>query len=813
MSKNQFILLTISWCIINFQTAFSQQVKGSITGIEDLSSTIVRLNTTRDSTLVKATFADSLGQFELDALKPGSYFISIESSEALPFSSDSFQIDDASTRISLPVFQLTKRNTAIDEVAIVATKPFIERKIDRVVVNPDAMIGNAGTTALDILEKAPGVMVDVDGNISLKGKPGVQIYIDNKPTYLPQAELAGYLRSLPSSSVGTIEIMTNPPARYEAAGNAGIINIQMKRLKEKGFNGGINLSYGQGRHSRTNNSFNLNYRVNKINLFTSIGISQNNSFQDLTINRYYFTPSGQASSSFLQHSDITRKHGGNSAKIGLDWYASKKSTLGFVLTGFYNPSTEENVNNAQILDGNDVLIRRVNANSLSDNKWINGGANINYSLKIDSLGKELSFNADYIHYTSDHIQTLRNQTDSVDGSFVSALNLYSTLPATIAIQTAKADYVHSLKNNNRFDAGLKTAFVQTNNTASFFDVVNDVNIPNYTFSNEFRYRENTNAAYINYSQDWNRFSLQLGLRFESIVMKGNQLGNPMVQDSSFTRTYNSLFPTAFLLYSLDTAKFHQLIFSFGRRIDYPNYEDLNPFTYPMDAYTYYAGNPYIKPTFSYNFELTYSFKNKISITADYSYVNNLIQETNEQVNNIYYSRPGNFGQQQVAGISISGEQKLAKWLNMNFYSECKNIAFNTSIYGQPLKEQRWYWYIGPTFQFFIHPKLTAELAGSYQTRILVGQFLTIPVGSIRAGLAYKILKEKGSLKLNLSDILYTNQPGGDIRNIANSKANWLSKLDTRVVTLSFSYRFNKGKSMNARQSGAADSEKKRVNTN
>jgi hypothetical protein len=203
----------------------------------------------------------------------------------------------------------------------------------------------------------------------------------------------------------------------------------------------------------------------------------------------------------------------------------------------------------------------------------------------------------------------------------------------------------------------------------------------------------------------------------------------------------------------------------------------------------------------------------LSITADYSYVNNLIQETNEQVNNIYYSRPGNFGQQQVAGISISGEQKLAKWLNMNFYSECKNIAFNTSIYGQPLKEQRWYWYIGPTFQFFIHPKLTAELAGSYQTRILVGQFLTIPVGSIRAGLAYKILKEKGSLKLNLSDILYTNQPGGDIRNIANSKANWLSKLDTRVVTLSFSYRFNKGKSMNARQSGAADSEKKRVNTN
>jgi iron complex outermembrane recepter protein len=359
--------------------------------------------------------------------------------------------------------------------------------------------------------------------------------------------------------------------------------------------------------------------------------------------------------------------------------------------------------------------------------------------------------------------------------------------------------------------GVKTAFVSTDNTADFYDMVNGTPTPNYTFSNRFIYKENNNAAYANYAHEWNKFALQLGLRFESIRMHGNQLGNPLVSDSSFTRMYNSLFPTAYFSYTPDSLKNHQIGLSFGRRIDYPNYQDMNPFTYPMDAYTYYGGNPFLKPTFSYNFELTYSYKNAISVTLDYSIVHNLINETNEQVNNIYYSRPGNYGQQTAYGISVSGELNLTKWWNVQYYSELKNIGYNTSIYNQPLVENRWYWYVGPAFKFTITPKLSAELAGSYHTRILSGQFLIIPVGQVRVGLAYKILKEKGSIKFNLSDAFYTAQPGGDIRNIANSKANWVSKMDSRVATFSFSYRFSKGKALNERQSGASDEEKQRVN--
>ncbi|MNJ84788.1 hypothetical protein D3C87_22480 [compost metagenome] len=806
-------ILLLSFFVIQFASAQHSTVAGKISGIDPQLPPIVRLCNASDSSLVKGAISDSTGKFEFEGLKNGVFILIIAQTGYKQFVSQAIEITADSSFIQLPDISLIVSETELEDVVITNQKPFIERKIDRVIVNPDALVGGTGTTALDLLEKAPGITVDFNGNISLKGKSGVQVFIDNRPTYMSQEDLASYLRSLPSNSVASIEIMTNPPARYDASGNAGIINIILKKLKEKGFNGGITLSYGQGRYLRTNNSFSLNYRVNKINLFTTLGWSQNNSFQDLTINRYYYTPSNQFSSAFLQHSYIKRQHGGKTGKIGMDWYVSKKSTIGVVFSGFHNPSMTTQTNQADILAADNSVAALVSAHSTSDNLWYNGSANINYSLKIDSLGKELTVNADYIRYKSEHSQTLDNKTRALDGTLMNSLDLSSSLPADIDIKTAKIDYVNPFKKNNRLEFGVKTAFVSTDNTADFYDVVNGSQIPNYTFSNRFLYKENNNAAYANYAQEWGKFALQIGLRFESIQMQGEQLGNPLVADSSFTRMYNSLFPTAYFSYNPDSLKQHQIGLSFGRRIDYPNYQDMNPFTYPMDAYTYYAGNPFLKPTFSYNFELTYSYKNVFSTTIDYSLVHNLINETNEQVNNIYYSRPGNYGNQTAYGISVSGEFNIFKWWSVQYYSELKNIGYNTSIYNQPLKENRWYWYVGPAFKFIITPKFSAELAGSYQTRILSGQFLTIPVGQLRAGFAYKILKEKGSVKLNISDMLYTYQPGGDIRNIANSKANWKSRLDTRVLTLSFSYRFSKGKALNARQSGASDSEKQRVNAN
>ncbi len=786
------------------------QIKGKIAHIEEHSFPVIHLMAAADSGMVKATVCEIDGSFTFDRLNKGLYFISVREMGYQPYNSNVISLPDSAVEFNLPDIFLTRTSQEIKEVQVRSIRPFVQRKIDRIIVDPSALISNSGSTVLDVLQKAPGVMVDNNDNISMKGKPGVMVFIDDKPTYLASSDLANYLRSLPSDAVESVELISNPPARYDAAGNAGIINIRLKKNATKGINGGINLSYGQGKYARTNNSLNINYRINKFNFFANIGLNQNNSYQDLTINRYYYNTEGAYKSGFKQNSYIKRNMGGANARVGMDYYMSDRSVAGITLAGFYNPQKSTITNYADIQNAYDQTEMLIQSLSPSDRRWKNGAVNANYSLKLDNKGREITANADYITYNSKQGQSLENRSYSPAGQFLEKSLLRSSLPSDIVILSAKVDYSHPIAGIGKIDAGAKFSNVKTNNDAQFFDVVNGISTPNNEFSNKFRYKENIGAGYVNYSKEWKKFSLQLGLRLEHTQAEGHQLGNTQAKDSSFHFQYTSLFPTLFLLYKADSALNHQFGFAFGRRIERPDYQDLNPFTYPMDRYTFYAGNPFLQPTFSYNLELSYTYKNAITTTFEYGIAHNLIQETNEQRGTIYYSRPGNFGRQQMYGFSLNGSLPIVRWWTLQLYAECKNVSLNTTIYGQPLVEARWFGHIGPVNQFLISEKWSAEIGGFYQTAVLSGQFLTIPVWQAHAGLAYRMWKGQGTIKLNLSDIFYTNQPGGDIRNIAQSKANWLSYLDTRVATLSFSYRFNKGKGLQARQTGASDTEKGRV---
>jgi hypothetical protein len=370
--------------------------------------------------------------------------------------------------------------------------------------------------------------------------------------------------------------------------------------------------------------------------------------------------------------------------------------------------------------------------------------------------------------------------------------------------------MNPLKNGGRFEFGVKSSLVNTNNVANFYDEINGQQKPNYDFSNNFTYRENINAAYVNYNFNHKKFSFQTGLRFENTNIQGTQLGNPVRKDSSFTRTYNNLFPTIFILYRLDSSGVHQLGLSVGRRINRPDYQSMNPFTYPLDRFTLYSGNPFLQPTFSQSAELSHTFKGRFTTAFEFAYVADVISETIQQEDGIFYSRPGNLGQQYAYSLSFNGAFNPAKWWVLQLYTEITMNDFRSNIYGQQLNNKGTYWFLGPTNQFTINKKWSAELSGTYTTSVVTGQFITIPVWTMRMGLSKKILKEMGSLKFTLNDIFYSNQPGGDILAVANSSAKWKSFLDTRVATISFSYRFNKGKSLNARNTGGSDAEKGRV---
>ncbi len=809
----RFFLFTSLFLLLALGAAHAQThtLQGLITDPDrkPIEGAVVAVVKAADSTFVKAALTDASGQFLVVNLPTGSFRVSVNYLGYQPYLSAPFGFEAGLSTHTLPDIRLVPAEKTLGEVQVTARKAFVEQRIDRVTVNPDALISNAGTTSLDVLEKSPGVQVDANGNISLRGRSGVVVFVDDKPTYLSAADLANYLRSLPAGSVEAIDIMTNPPARYDAAGNAGVINIRLKKTKARGFNGGLNLSYGQGRYHRSNNSANLNYRTGNLNFFGNASLNTVNMYQDLTIWREYFLPNGNLESRFTQNSYIRRRLNGATLKAGFDWLITPKSTFGVVLSGFRNPTLATITNSARVSDATDKLTARVEALSRADKVLRNGSVNLNFTHSFDSTGRELTTNVDYLTYRSDLSQSLANRVFATGQTNENTL-LDSSLPTSIDILTAKLDYVHPLAKGSKLAGGAKLSRIQTGNRASFFDVIDGQPRPNYTFSNAFNYAERIQAGYLNYNVERGRLSVQTGLRFENTAIEGHQLGNPEVKDSSFTRQYNNLFPTVYATYRLDSAGKHQLGLSFSRRIDRPDYQAMNPFTYPLDRFTLYGGNPFLRPTFSGNLEISHTWNSTITTTLRYSRVKDVITETIEQRSPVFYSRPGNIGQQISYGVAINGSYQPAKWWTIQFYTEVMHNRFRAQLGTQLLDNAGTYWHVAPTNQFRLSATWNAELGGMYQTRAYFGQFVVIPVGQVRVAVSMKVLKNKGTAKLALSDVLYTNQVGGTIKGLANSTARWYSYLDSRVVTVSFSYRFSNGQTLKQRQTGGSDTEQQRV---
>lgn len=350
----------------------------------------------------------------------------------------------------------------------------------------------------------------------------------------------------------------------------------------------------------------------------------------------------------------------------------------------------------------------------------------------------------------------------------------------------------------------------TDNIADYSTTVNAITFPDYDKSNHFIYKENINAAYLNLNREGKRLSVQAGLRIENTISNGNQLGNVMKPDSTFRRDYTDLFPTLYLLYKLDSAATHQVGLNYGRRIDRPYYQDLNPFLSPLDKFTYYEGNPFLKPSYTNSLELSHTYKSKYTTTLSYSNSKDDVGETIEIVNGIYYSRPANIGRKIVKSISFNGNFDATGWLNINLYTEVTNIKTNSDFYTGRLNSSGTYVYVGPNARLTMGGGWEGELSGNYRSRLVSAQFVLESIWQANVA-AQKKLFPKTTLKLSVNDLFYTKINKGIINNLANTEANWINRGDSRNVVLSLSYRFGKAFSGQQKHEGSgADAEKNRV---
>lgn len=721
-----------------------------------------------------------------------------------PLPSPEVQVTDTS---GVKTFQTSE----MEEVKVVSKKQPFERKADKMIVNVDAMISNNGASALEVMEKTPGITIDKDGNISMAGKSGVLVLIDGKQTYMSHPDLVNYLKSLPSSTLDKLEVMTNPSAKYDASGNAGIINIITKKQKIKGFNGSLSTSVGATRYFHTNNALLLNYRKDKWNVFSTMSANYRKRYDELSLKRFFLDDNGDAEAVFSQLAANTRQSSNYNVKLGADFYAAPKTTFGVIFSGYYNPSEVNNKNVSQLMDAAYVVDSTVQTKNIEEEVWKNGSVNLNFKQVFDSTnsGKELTADVDFIKYSSVNDQSFFNQVFDKNGLFMNADQLDGHVPSDIRIFSIKTDYTQPIFRQSKIETGLKYSVVETENLAGYFDVVNGNAVVNDKLTNSFNYKEQVGAAYISFSGESGKWGYQTGLRAELTSYEGFQYGNALQPDSTFSKDYLSLFPTAYLSYKLNNK--HQFTLSYGRRINRPDYANLNPFKFFLDKYTYAAGNPFLKPMYTNQIELGHSFGRALHTKLSYARTDKLITDVFVTEGVSTYMNKENYGKREIVNLNVSYMHRFGKVLTSNFYNELTYNYFRGLAGGFPIEQEGVMYLFYMNNQFTFGKKWNAELSGYYRTKGWEGQVEVNDLYNLNSGVQYKVLKNKGSLKLSVNNIFQSARYEGNIK-MNNAYARFKNVQYNRSVTLSFNYRFGKPfKGSSPRKSGGATDEQNRVN--
>lgn len=806
-----FFLATVTTVTAQQGTTLKGNVKDPAgQPVEAATITLLESNSKK---LIKIGTTDKAGNFEIIQLPAAAILVQVSAIGFESFNSNEVKLGDNAI-VELPPVQLKAAEKNLQGVTVTARKPMVEVKADKTVVNVDAFISNAGGTALDVLEKAPGVSVDRDGNISLKGKQGVIVLVDGKQTYLGGQDLANLLRNTPSNQLETVEIMTQPSAKYDASGNSGIINIRTKKGRQNGFNGSINLGVVQGVYPKSPNSININYKKDKLTIFSTLSYSYWAGFNDLDLVRKFSPKTNETIGSVFDQTSKGKFHSHNlSLRTGMEYSINKKTTIGFQVNGTYNPREFEANSVALIYNGGSDPESSNVASSLNKDTWKNFGSNFNFRKRLDTTGRELTADLDFIWYGTNALQTSDNFTyllpqNAVADSFL----LRGDLPSAIRIYSFKTDYVHPLNKTSKLEAGIKSSYVTTDNDAAFrvWDNQGKYWLTDLSRSNQFIYEENINAAYLNYNKEFKKWALQTGLRLEHTYAKGKQI----VNNDRFIRNYVQLFPTIFASYKLNEK--NTLTANYGRRIERPNYQDMNPFQFFLDQYTFRMGNPNLQPQFTHNVELSHNYKGIINTTVNYTRTTDVINDILKQndTTKVTFQTKENIATRRNIGIAISYNQPLTKWWTVSLYGNLFNNYFEGFVNNTPLDASITSFMGNVNNQFKFAKTWGAELSGFYRTKMQDGGLIIArPMGMFSFGLSKQVLKSKGTLKLSVTDPFFVMRFSGYTQ-FGNIDTRINARWDNRRVALNFSYRFGKANGgPQRRRTGSATDEQNRVGNN
>ena len=809
-------LTTLFILQIMVAVAFGQGKPGKISGaVKDvtdnpLDGVTVALLKRSDSSRIQLAVTDRTGQFRLENIAFGKYILSVTHVGYTAWYSQRLDITASQPTLTINNISLSASEASLGQVTVVGKRPPIENKIDKTVVNVDASVTNGGLTALEVLEKSPGVTVDNDGNVSLKGKAGVVIMIDGKPTYLSAQDLANYLKNMAANQLDQVEIMSQPPAKYDASGNSGVINLTTKKNKNNGFNGSVTTSAIVAKYFKNTNSLSFNWRQGKANIYGNYGYSYWEGFNDVNSQTSRRVNADAVFDRYtLQHTYGRYSDREHSFRTGIDYFADKKTTLGFSVNGTVDKQWFTSGSTTDFYDSLHNFVQYNDAQSLNKTPETHVGFNGNYTHKLDDKGSELSVDADYIFYNTKGSAYSNNYLYDADmRPSDDPYLLNGLLPSRIDIYSIKSDYKRVFRKDMVFEAGVKSSYVKTDNNAiySLYDNTAKIWTPDTAISNHFIYKENINAAYVNWQQSIQKFSLQIGLRAEQTHSSGDQT----VKSVSFKKDYTQLFPTAYFTYKTNDDNTFGI--SYGRRIERPSYQSLNPFRFQLDRYTYEQGNPGLQPQFSNNIEASYNYKGELNFTANYTMTTDIISDVvitlKEPGDSNYttYQTTQNIASQRNIGLGINYSKQLMKSWMLNVFFNVYNNRYKGVVDSTNIDVSYTSFNASFNTQYTFDKGWAAELSGFYYAKNYIsGVRLADGRGMFSLGASKQVLNKKASVKLNLRDPFYL------MNFTAHSSLNkgltyTHSVWDNRRIILTLVYRFGKtsGGQPRRRNSGAND---------
>ncbi len=790
-----FVLLLLATCTTPF---FAQTISGFVrtSAGEPAEFATIKLLHFPDSVLVAGTVADGDGAFVFQNLVPGDYRVQCALIGYADVSSAFISLKkDGQVRLE-PL--LLGASNVLQEATVTAKLPTIERQIDKTVVNVEGSTLAAGNNVLELLQRSPGVVITPQGSVMLEGKSGVTILVDGKPTQLSGDQLLAFLQSMPGESVSKIELITRPSSKYDAEGVSGIINIRLKKNQNLGLNGSFSAGNTQGIHARLRSGLNLNYRPGKINVFGNGNLLQAAQSVGQTIVRY---TDGKV---FEQTNPLLERFKSQSFKAGADLFASDRHTFGVLVVGNFYQNNARKQNLTQISqEGKSVIdssLQSLITAPMQNNRL---AYNINYRF-ADTLGNELTFDADRIVFRSTGSNLLDNSYFDLENKLTSSDALFSAIGSDIQIWSLKTDYVKNRKNGWKLETGAKMNWASSMNDIRSEIARGGNTQPDAGRTNRFDYRENIAAAYANVGKKGEKINWQVGLRAEGTDVQGTStdlygqvLNNP-------DTTYGGLFPTAYLQYTLKPM--HQLGISYNRRLSRPAYQDMNPFVWQADPYTSERGNPYLRPAYTNALELTYTYKYAASASLGYSRTTDLVNTVARQDGDQIYTQAQNLQQQENISLNINlplpikswweGYMWLGVWHNQ-FRSTLADDQLNAGSFGGGC-------YLGQNFTLPQGYGLEASFWAQFPTQD--GFFSNRGISSASIGAKKSLWKKTATVKLAVNDLFHTQRwtqstDFGSVRGTISN--NW----ESQNVALSFSWNFGNQnlKTRNRDTGGAEDS--------